>query len=108
MKSDSLELFREIAASLPEAKLSSMFGCPCIKAANGKAGAFLWRGRLIVKPAPDVLPTMLRKGFAEFCPKEGGLPMAGWIVVEETEQVQWNALATESFERVARLPPNRK
>lgn len=108
MSDQSSALFEEIAAALPEARRSSMFGCPCIKAPNGKAGAFLWRGRLIVKPAPGELAGMLEQGYASFCPMEGGRPMAGWICVPEDQPEQWHTLAAASYERVKTLPAKKR
>jgi hypothetical protein len=100
-------LFQQIADGLPGARLSNMFGCPCIKAPNGKAGAFAWRGQLIIKPAAAELAGMLQQGYEEFCPMEGGRPMKGWILVPEAQSEQWLALAEASYERASLLPAKR-
>ena len=43
------ELFHHIAAELPDAKESKMFGALCIKAPNGKASAMFYKGDIIFK-----------------------------------------------------------
>jgi len=85
-----------------------MFGCPCIKAPNGKAAAFQWRGHLIVKPAPDQLQAMLNESYQEFTPMEGGRPMNGWIVVPENQARDWERFAKESYEGVKMLPAKKQ
>lgn len=96
------ELFKEIAASIPDAKLSKMFGCPCIKAPNGKAGAMLWHQKLIVKPPKPELERLLKSGYEQFTPMEGR-PMSGWIVISADQSAQWPAFAQQSYDAVKLL-----
>ncbi len=101
------ELFQQIASKIPEAKLSSMFGCPCIKAPNGKAGAMLWKENLIVKPAAEQLDQMLGKGYSLFTPMEGR-PMGGWVVIPADQSKKWQAFAQESYDHVKTLEKKEK
>jgi len=104
MAAKAEELFQKIGTSIPDAKLSKMFGCPCIKSPNGKASAALWRDNLIVKPPKESLEDLLKSGYEMFAPMEGGRPMNGWIVVPIEQSAKWKKMAEEAYEYVAALP----
>ena len=102
MATNATALFQQIAANIPDAKLSNMFGCPCIKAPNGKSGAMLWKGNLIVKPPKPELEPLLKSGYAVFSPMEGR-PMSGWIVIPIEESSKWEDFVNQSYEAVRLL-----
>lgn len=105
---DALQLFTDIAGQNPDARLSKMFGCVCIKTPNGKAASLIWHDNLIVKPPKDRIEELLKSGYKMFAPMEGGRPMNGWIVVPAEEQDKWPAFAEEAFEFVRTLAGNKK
>ena len=104
MSSKAEKQFQEICTSIPDAKLSKMFGCPCIKSPNGKASAALWKDNLIVKPPKETLEDLLRSGYEMFAPMEGGRAMNGWIVVPPAQSARWKKFAEDAYEYVAALP----
>lgn len=106
MATKAEELFQRIGASIPDAKVSKMFGCPCIKSPNGKASVLLWRGNLVVKPAKESLENMLKSGYEMFTPTEGK-SMNGWVVIPTTQTGKWKKLAEEAYDYVSFLPANK-
>ena len=94
------EQFKKIAENIPDAKLSNMFGCPCIKAPNGKAGAILWKDNLVVKPPKEEMESLLKSGYYQFAPMEGGRPMNGWIVIPADKASEWQSFAQQSYDAV--------
>ena len=101
-KSTAEEQFGKIAESIPDAKLSKMFGCPCIKAPNGKSGAMLWKDNLVVKFPKEKVEAQLKSGRQQFDPM-GGRPMKEWIVIPPEESASWQALAQKSHDAVKLL-----
>lgn len=97
------EQFQKIGTSIPDAKLSKMFGCPCIKSPNGKASVLLWRENLVVKPPKELLEDLLKSGYEMFTPAEGK-SMNGWIVIPTAQSAKWKKFAEEAYEYVAALP----
>ncbi len=107
MTKNALTIFEELAEAIPGAKLSKMFGCPCIKSPNGKASSLIWQDCLVVKPPKDTLEDLLRSGFPMFAPMEGGRAMNGWVVVPIEQSEKWKALAEDAYEYVNTLPANK-
>jgi hypothetical protein len=103
MASKAESLFEEIGGGIPDAKLSKMFGCRCIKSPNGKASVLLWRENLVVKPPKESLEGLLKSGYEMFTPAEGK-SMNGWIVIPRDQSAKWKNFAQEAYEYVATLP----
>jgi hypothetical protein len=106
MATKAEEMFQKIGASIPDAKVSKMFGCPCIKSPNGKASVLLWRDNLVVKPPKESLEDMLKSGYEMFTPAEGK-SMNGWVVIPTAQSAKWKKLAEEAYDYVSALPANK-
>lgn len=92
------ELFHEIIASLPEAKLSKMFGALCFKAPNGKAAAMYWQGDMVFKlQGQDEADALSLDGASYFDPM-GNRPMKGWVQVPYGYKNMWTNFAKKSLE----------
>jgi hypothetical protein len=103
MATKAEDLFQKIGTSIPGAKLSKMFGCPCIKSPNGKASACIWKDSLVVKPPKDSVEDLLKSGYEMFAPG-GGRAMNGWVVIPPAQSAKWKGLMEEAYEYVAALP----
>ncbi len=99
-------LYHQIADSLPDGKKSKMFGCPCIKAPNGKAAFIYW-------PKEDVLVFKLHgeaqqealslDGAHVFQPMAERPPMNGWIQIPAHYASRWPEWARASLDYVKTL-----
>lgn len=99
----SEELFHTIAAGIPGAKESKMFGALCIKAPNGKAGVMFWKEDMIFKLEEDDLTNALSlKGAKIFTPMENR-PMGGWVQLSYNHSKKWAALAKKAMGYVGSL-----
>lgn len=100
---ESEKVYHRIAASLTGARESSMFGAACIKAANGKAVAMLWKGDMVFKLRDKEQEEALNLAGAKmFTPMEGR-PMNGWVQVPVKHAARWPALAEASMRIVSAL-----
>ncbi len=97
------ELFHKIAAGIPDAKESKMFGALCIKAPNGKAGVMFWKDDMIFKLEGNELEKALKlKGAKIFTPMENR-PMGGWVQLSFDHSDKWKQLAKKSMDYVKEL-----
>ncbi len=103
----ALQAFEEIVAAIPDAKLSKMFGCPCIKSPNGKASSLIWQEKLVMKPPKDMVEDLLRSGYEMFAPMEGGRAMNGWIVIPKEQAAKWKGFVEDAYDYVNSLPKNK-
>lgn len=99
------ELYHEIADSLPEGKKSKMFGCPCVKAPNGKAAFIYWpKGDVVVfKLTGEAQKDALSLDGAQVFTPMDDRPMNGWIQVPFHYAARWPELAKMSLEYVKTL-----
>lgn len=92
------ELFYEIVASIPEAKLSKMFGALCFKAPNGKAAAMYWQGDMVFKLTGEDEANALGLDGAQYFDPMGNRPMKGWVQIPYKYNEQWKGFAEKSLE----------
>jgi len=96
-------LYHEIAAGIPDATESKMFGALCIKAPNGKAGVMFWKEDMIFKLDPENEQKALAlTGSQVFTPAEGR-PMNGWIHVSNTHAAKWKNFAEQAMDFVSKI-----
>ena len=101
--SPSETLYHQIAAALPDAVESKMFGAKCLKAPNGKALAMYWKDYMVFKLTGDAADEALSLDGAQlFTPMEGR-PMNGWIQVPFDYADRWPEFAIHSVEFVKTL-----
>src|SRR4051812_8040089 len=97
------ELYHNIAAGLPDAKESKMFGAMCIKAPNGKAAAMFINDEMIFKLTGDAeKEAMSLKGAKVFDPM-GGRPMTGWVQLSSAHSAKWKKYAEIAMQNVAMI-----
>jgi hypothetical protein len=94
------ELFHQIAAEIPEAKESKMFGALCIKAPNGKASAMFYKEDMVFKLEGEPLKEALSLDGAKLFDPMGTRPMGGWVQLSLTYADKWPEIALTSFEQV--------
>jgi hypothetical protein len=101
------ELFHVIADSIKGGIKSQMFGCPCIKAKNGKAAFCLYKNDLVVKlDVTDEKEALALDGNKLFAPK-GDRPMGGgWVQIPASNGATWKKFALKSFAFVEKLESN--
>ena len=97
------ELFHQIAAELPDAKESKMFGALCIKAPNGKASAMFYKDDMVFKLAGEPLNEILSLDGAKLFDPMGSRPMGGWVQLSLAYADRWPEIAKTSFEQVRLL-----
>jgi hypothetical protein len=102
------ELFHQIAAQIPEAKESKMFGALCIKAPNGKASAMFYKEDIVLKLEGESLKEILSLDEAKLFDPMGGRPMGGWVQLSYKYADQWPEIAKKSYEQVKRLKAESK
>ncbi|WP_406176651.1 hypothetical protein [Streptomyces sp. NBC_00996] len=90
---DADQLFARLAEDLAPrgAKLSKMFGMPCLKDPNGKAFVSLHEGALVVRlyrDTPEHAEALALAGAHLFDPM-GGRPMKDWVCVPLAASAQW-------------------
>lgn len=107
MPTNATSILENIAASIEGAKLSKMFGCPCIKSPNGKACVLVWHDSLVVKPPKEDVEGLLKNGYEMFSPMEGGRAMNGWLVIPAEHSAKWQKLSEDAYEYVSALPKNK-
>jgi hypothetical protein len=96
-------LFHKIAAEIPGAIESKMFGALCIKAQNGKAGVMFWKEDMIFKLPPDFEKEILTlEGAKPFDPM-GGRPMGGWVQLSNEQSDKWRYYAGVAMEFVSKI-----
>ena len=102
-------LFLELAQSLPQGKLSQMFGCPCVKVPSGKAAFCIYKDDLVIKLDKETEKEMLAlDGIGPFAPKDTRPPMNGWIQIPFSQKQRWKELAQKSFDFVNSIEPKEK
>ena len=97
------ELFHQIAAEIPGAKESRMFGAMCIKAPNGKASAMFYKEDMVFKLSGDPLKEALSLDGAALFDPMGNRPMGGWVQLPFIYASRWPEIALISFEQVKAL-----
>lgn len=97
------ELFHHIAAQLPDAKESKMFGALCIKAANGKASAMFYKEDMVFKLDGEPLKVALSLDGAKLFDPMGGRPMGGWVQLSYDYADKWPEIGKTSYEQVKLL-----
>ena len=97
------ELFHQIAAQLPEAKESKMFGALCIKAPNGKASAMFYKEDIVFKLDGAPLKDTLSLDGAKLFDPMGSRPMTGWVQLSYSYADKWPEIAKTSYEQVKLL-----
>ena len=96
-------LYHQIAAELPDATESKMFGAKCLKAPNGKALALYYKECMVFKLRGDAADEALSLDGAQmFTPMEGR-PMNGWIQVPFDYADRWKGLAEEALAYVREI-----
>lgn len=91
------EFFYEIVASLPDAKLSKMFGALCFKAPNGKAAAMYWKGDMVFKLTGEDEKEALSLDGASYFDPMGNRPMQGWVQIPYHYKDRWKEFAKKSL-----------
>lgn len=102
------ELFHQIAALIPEAKESKMFGALCIKAPNGKASAMFYKEDIVIKLEGESLKEILSLDGAKLFDPMGGRPMGGWVQLSYKYAGKWPEIAKISYEQVKKLKAESK
>lgn len=97
------ELFYEIVASLPSAKLSKMFGALCFKAPNGKAAGMYYKGDMVFKLTGEQENEALSLDGADYFSPMGDRVMSGWVQVPFHYKDKWQEFAQQSLEYVKTL-----
>lgn len=97
------KLFHQIAAQLPEAKESKMFGALCIKAPNGKASAMFYKEDVVFKLDGEPLKSALSLDGAKLFDPMGGRPMGGWVQLPYDYADKWPEIAEISYQQVKLL-----
>ncbi len=96
-------LYHQIAAELPDAVESKMFGAKCLKAPNGKALAMFWKECMVFKLTGDAADEALSLDGAQvFTPAENR-PMNGWILVPFDYAERWKGLTEEALAYVRKI-----
>lgn len=97
------ELFEAIADSIKGGIMGFMFGCPCVKAENGKAAFCLRKSDLVIKlDKADEKEALALDGNGLFAPK--GRPMGGgWVQIPFSNGDSWKHFALRSFAFVETL-----
>jgi hypothetical protein len=93
-------LYHKIAAELPDAKESKMFGAQCIKAPNGKAAAMFHTENMVFKLEGDALAEALSLEGAHLFDPMGGRPMGGWVQLSYKHADKWKDYAQKSMDYV--------
>ena len=101
------ELFHQIAAQIPGAKESKMFGALCIKAPNGKASAMFYKEDIVFKLEGEQLKEILSLDGAKLFDPMGGRPMGGWVQLSYIYADRWPEIAQVSYEQVSKLKGKR-
>lgn len=97
------KLYHEIAAELPDATESKMFGAKCLKAPNGKALAMFWKGCMIFKLRGEAAEEALSLDGAQVFTPMDNRPMNGWIQVSFDYAERWKGLTEEALAYVREI-----
>lgn len=92
-------LVDDVTARHPEVRLSSMFGMPCLKRANGKVAAGLWKdGGITVKLVdPAVREAALALEEATLFDPGMGRVMREWVHVPAAHAARWPGLVEQAL-----------
>ena len=96
-------LYHQIAAEMPDAKESKMFGAKCLKAPNGKALAMFWKEYMVFKLTGDAADEALSLDGAQVFTPMDNRPMNGWIEVTFDYADRWKDLAEEALAYVREI-----
>jgi hypothetical protein len=99
----SEKLYHDIAASIPDATESKMFGALCLKAPNGKAGVMFWKDDMIFKLDKDNEEVALKLKGAKIFEPAAGKKMGGWIHVPNKHADKWTDLAKKTMDIVRKI-----
>lgn len=104
--SETETLYHQIAGSLPDSKKSKMFGCECVKAANGKAAFMYWPAdeALVFKLTGAVEQEALSLDGAHYFQPDPKRPaMRGWVQLSLHYAGRWPEFARHALEYVKTL-----
>src|SRR5690349_24706290 len=97
-------LYHQIAAELPDAMESKMFGAKCLKAPNGKALALYWQECMVFKLQGEAAgEAMSLDGVQVFAPAADRPPMNGWIQVPFDYADRWKEFAESALAYVREI-----
>ena len=98
-------LFHKIVEEVPGAKKGKMFGALCIKAANGKAVAILWKDNMLFRLDRKTELGALKLNGAHpashlYAPEK---PMNGWIELPYKHSDRWTMFTAKAIAFVETL-----
>ena len=95
--SSAEKLYHQIAAELPDATESKIFGAKCLKAPNGKALAMFWKECMTFKLRGEAAEEALSLDGAQVFTPMDNRPMNGWIQIPFIYAERWKELAEEAL-----------
>ena len=101
-------LFKTIAEEMPEATPGKLFGAVCLKAPNGKAVCFFYKGNMVFKLTGEAEKEALSLDGTGYFSPMGHREMKGWVQVPYDYHEQWQSLAKAAMVYVSSLPANQK
>ncbi len=103
--SDAEILYHTIAEALPAAKQGKLFGCPCVKAPNGKAVLFYWPKAecVVFKLTGEAEQEALSLDGAHYFNPMQDRPMNGWVQLSFHYAGRWPEFAAQAMEYVKGL-----
>jgi hypothetical protein len=92
------DLVDAVAVAHPEAKVSQMFGAPCVKRDTGKVAFCSWQGAVVFKLVDESARTdALALEGAELFDPGMGRRMREWVLVPAAHSGRWPELAERSL-----------
>jgi len=92
------DLTDAVTASHPGAKVSQMFGAPCVKRDTGKVAFCSWQGSVVFKLVDEGARTQaLALDGAELFDPGMGRTMKEWVLVPAAHAGRWTELAELSL-----------
>jgi hypothetical protein len=96
--------FKELTGQIENIKPGKMFGALCMKTANGKSAAMIWKDHLVVKLKGNFLDEALNlKGAKIFEPMESR-PMKEWVQIPFVHKERWREFTLLSIKSVKDIP----
>ncbi len=100
------EYFIELTKEIPDVKPGKMFGSLCMKTANGKSGAMLWKNSLVVKLQGDAMKEAMSLDGAKLFEPMEGRTMKEWVQIPFDYKDKWKTFALSSSKEVKALKKN--
>ena len=92
------DLTDAVTASHPGAKVSQMFGAPCVKRDTGKVALCFWQGDVVFKLVDEQARAQaLALDGAELFDPGMGRTMKEWVLVPAAHSGRWVELAAKSL-----------